>query len=106
MKLRYTVMDTLGIKQPEEFGQVVEDKWMLDEWYEYFVNEWLPEQGEADMILFIEAGFDTYVYFAFKLKRIGNIDDKKLIDVLLKGMRFKPEHVEEMKLMSHELGKG
>ena len=96
-------MEILGVRQPEEFGQVVEDKWVLDEWYEYFVNEWLPEQGETDMILFIEAGFDTFVYFAFKLKAIDRITHKKLIDLLLKGSKFKPEEVENVKKMRAEL---
>ena len=104
MKLRYKYMDILGIRQPEEFGQVYPDKWMLDAWYEYFINEWLPAQGESDMILFIEAGFDPYVYFACKLKIIDKITHKQLIDVLLKGARFKPEHVEEMQSVSYELG--
>ncbi|RLI83186.1 hypothetical protein DRP04_02150 [Archaeoglobales archaeon] len=51
MTTAYELLQPLGFRHPREFSS-------LDDWYEYLINDFIPNQGYEDLIRFIELRFD------------------------------------------------
>ena len=61
---RLDFLDKLGIKNLDEFNN-----W--DEWYDYMINDYIPEQGKKEMEAFLNAGFNINAYLLWKCKEDG-----------------------------------
>lgn len=62
----------IGMKPPVAFACD-----SIDPWYEYLINEYIPEQN--DQTMFIDLGFSPYNYILWKIYKTGHMK-KKLIE--------------------------
>lgn len=66
---KFEIFDKLNIKQPEKFESE-------DDWFGYFINDYIPEQGEEDMFMFLELGMSPISYIMWKAVDKGILEDE------------------------------
>jgi len=57
----------------------------LDSGYDYLINDYIPNQGKADMLAFIDLGFSPLAYLLWKLD-INNLLEPPFSEALKKRL--------------------
>ena len=68
--------EAIGLKHPSSFHGHDGMHGSDERWFIYLINEYIPAQGQRDMIAFIRCGFNTNSYRMWKWFRAGFFQDE------------------------------
>lgn len=65
----YEALKKLGILDPRSFVD-------FDDWYNYLINDYIPNKRPQDVALFVTVSFDPTQYILYRLASEGHLDHK------------------------------
>lgn len=94
---KFKIFDKLNIKQPENFDT-------NEDWFGYFINDYIPDQGEEDMFKFLELGMSPISYVMWKAVE-ENILDDEFADEVEVALKERIKAIEEAEQKEIGVGK-